>query len=295
MNVILVCNRWADSRSLYLNKKHITLLIALFSCLVIAAALGVKSTLQPVPHQTVARSNRMVTSPVMYKQSTLDALAMQLGEMQARVHRLDALGSRLVKLGGMKSSEFQFDKPPAQGGPLVILGSMSAADLKQQLNELSTLVSDRSDKLFTLQTLLRQKQLRKDLRPTAAPIKHGHYSSNFGKRIDPFTGKISMHEGIDFPAVAGTPILASANGVVVYAAKHPQYGNMIQIDHGNGLVTRYAHASKLLVKVGQVVHRGDEIGEVGSTGRSTGNHLHFEVRFKGVAQNPVRFLRRNAG
>jgi len=99
-----------------------------------------------------------------------------------------------------------------------------------------------------------------------------------------------MHEGVDFMAEAGSAILASAGGVVVYADTHPQYGNMVEIDHGNDIVTRYAHASKLLVKVGQVVRRGDKIAEVGSTGRSTGNHLHFEVRYKGIAQNPVRFL-----
>jgi murein DD-endopeptidase MepM/ murein hydrolase activator NlpD len=128
------------------------------------------------------------------------------------------------------------------------------------------------------------------LLPSIPPVHTGFYSSNFGWRIDPFTGVSAMHEGVDFMADAGTPIYASAGGVVDYAALHPQYGNMVEIDHGNDIVTRYAHASKLLVKVGQVVRRGEKIAEVGSTGRSTGNHLHFEVRYKGIAQNPVRFL-----
>jgi murein DD-endopeptidase MepM/ murein hydrolase activator NlpD len=210
--------------------------------------------------------------------------------MQARVQRMDALGGRLVKLTGLKPAEFQFDQPPAQGGPLVSPGSMSSAGLAQQLDALTRVVADRSDKLVALETLLMQNQLSQALLPSSAPVSDVMYTSNFGWRLDPFTGRSAMHEGVDFMAEAGSAILASAGGVVVYADTHPQYGNMVEIDHGNDIVTRYAHASKLLVKVGQVVRRGDKIAEVGSTGRSTGNHLHFEVRYKGIAQNPVRFL-----
>lgn len=225
-----------------------------------------------------------------YQRSNLDLLAVKVGEMQARVQRLDALGVRLVKLTGMKTSEFQFDQPPAQGGPLVTPSLLTAASLEQQLSGLTQLVEDRSDKLMALQTLLMQNQLSKGLLPSAAPLKEGVFTSNFGWRVDPFTGQSAMHEGVDFMAEPGTPIYASAGGMVVYADTHPQYGNMVELDHGNEIVTRYAHASKLLVKVGQVVRRGDKIAEVGSTGRSTGNHLHFEVRYKGNAQNPARFL-----
>jgi murein DD-endopeptidase MepM/ murein hydrolase activator NlpD len=132
--------------------------------------------------------------------------------------------------------------------------------------------------------------LSKKLLPSVPPIKDAWYSSNFGWRIDPFTGKNAMHEGVDYMVPEGTPINASAGGMVVYADTHPQYGNMVEIDHGNQVVTRYAHASRLLVKVGQMVRRGQEIAISGSTGRSTGPHLHFEVRYKGIAQNPVRFL-----
>jgi murein DD-endopeptidase MepM/ murein hydrolase activator NlpD len=145
-----------------------------------------------------------------------------------------------------------------------------------------------------LETLLMQNTLSKRLLPSVAPITEGWYSSNFGWRIDPFTGNNAMHEGVDYMVQAGTPIYASAGGVVVYADYHPQYGNMVEIDHGNDIVTRYAHASKLLTKVGAVVRRGQVIAKVGSTGRSTGNHLHFEVRYKGLAQNPVRFLQNAA-
>jgi murein DD-endopeptidase MepM/ murein hydrolase activator NlpD len=160
---------------------------------------------------------------------------------------------------------------------------------------LARVVNDRSDKLLAMETLLLQNQLSRKLLPSIPPVHTGFYSSNFGWRIDPFTGQNAMHEGVDFVAEAGTPIYASAGGVVDYASNQPDYGNMVEIDHGNDIVTRYAHCSKIFVKVGQVVMRGEKIAEVGSTGRSTGNHLHFEVRYKGIAQNPVRFLQKAAG
>ena len=156
---------------------------------------------------------------------------------------------------------------------------------------MSVLLNDRSDKLVTLESLLMQDRLNKKLFPSAKPISEGWYSSNFGWRIDPFTGQNAMHEGVDYMVPEGTPIHAAAGGIVVYSEEHSQYGNMVEIDHGKDVVTRYAHASRLLVKVGQVVRRGQEIAMVGSTGRSTGNHLHFEVRYKGLAQNPAHFLK----
>jgi murein DD-endopeptidase MepM/ murein hydrolase activator NlpD len=217
--------------------------------------------------------------------------------MQAQLLRLDGLGTRLAKLTGMKPQEFSFGQPPAQGGPYIPTNmpqQISLANMEQQMADLNILLSDRSDKLVALETLLMQDKLSKKLLPSVAPITTGWYSSNFGWRIDPFTGKNAMHEGVDYMVPEGTPIHASAGGVVVYADAHPQYGNMIEIDHGNQIITRYAHASKLLVKVGDVVRRGREIARVGSTGRSTGNHLHFEVRYKGTAQNPVRFLEKAA-
>lgn len=289
MNIILVSSRWAGARSIYLGGKQIALLILLFISLVVMAGAGVRYMLMRIAPSGTALAGQSVQSSI-YERSNLDALAVKLGEMQARIQRLDALGGRLVKLTGMKPSEFQFDQAPAQGGPLVTLGSMSAAGLAQQLDSLTRVVADRSDKLTALETLLMQNQLGKSLLPSSDPISGGVYTSNFGWRVDPFTGNSAMHEGVDFMAEPGTDILASAGGVVVYADTHPQYGNMVEIDHGNDIVTRYAHASKLLVRVGQVVRRGDKIAEVGNTGRSTGSHLHFEVRYKGIAQNPVRFL-----
>ena len=207
--------------------------------------------------------------------------------------RLDTLGAHLAKLSGIKQQEFNFDQLPAQGGPYLpaVQQDVSLDSMNQQLSNLSILLNDRNDKLLALETMLMQVRLDKKLISSVSPIKDGWSSSNFGWRIDPFTGKNAMHEGVDFVVPEGTSVLAAANGIVVYADYHEQYGNMIEIDHGNEIVTRYAHASRLQVKVGQVVRRGQEIALSGSTGRSTGNHLHFEVRYKGIAQNPDRLLK----
>ena len=163
-------------------------------------------------------------------------------------------------------------------------------ELVEKVNRLAIQVDDRTDKLGVLESMLTISHAKKQLLPTQLPVSTGWYSSNFGWRIDPFTGWNAFHEGMDFMAAEGTPITSAAGGVVVYAGLHPQYGNMIEIDHGNGLITRYAHASKLIANVGDVVLRGQKIAEVGSTGRSTGTHLHFEVRQWGAPQNPARFL-----
>ena len=306
MNVILVSNRLAKTRSITLGGWQISLLLLLLSGLVWVAAFMLQYTLVRFAPEGLSDGVRTLLSKVQseerqkqqsYVHSSLDAMAARVGQMQAQMQRLDALGARLSKLTGMKPEEFRFDQPPAQGGPLVTLSGqeMSVNNLDQQLNRLAQLVNDRSDKLLALETMLLQNQLSRKLLPSIPPINEGWYSSNFGWRIDPFTGANAMHEGVDYMVPEGTVIRASAGGVVAYADQHPQYGNMVEIDHGNDIVTRYAHASQLLVKVGQVVRRGEKIAEVGSTGRSTGNHLHFEVRYKGIAQNPVRFLQKAAG
>ncbi|OGS99482.1 MAG: peptidase M23 [Gallionellales bacterium RIFCSPLOWO2_12_FULL_59_22] len=306
MNVILVSSRLAKSRSITLGGWQVLFLLLLFSWLVWVAAFALQYTLVRFAPEGLSDGVRTLLSKIQseeqqkqqsYVHNSLDAMAARVGQMQAQMQRLDALGARLAKLTGMKPEEFRFDEPPAQGGPLITIPAqeMSVNGLEQQLNRLTQAVNDRGDKLLALETMLLQNQLSHKLLPSIKPVVEGFYSSNFGWRPDPFTGKNAMHEGVDFMVNAGTPILASAGGVVAYADLHPQYGNMVEVDHGNDIVTRYAHASRLLVKVGQVVRRGEKVAEVGSTGRSTGNHLHFEVRYKGIAQNPVRFLQKTAG
>jgi murein DD-endopeptidase MepM/ murein hydrolase activator NlpD len=305
MNIILVSNRLVKTRSITLSGWQIMFLLLLLSGLMLGAALTLQYTLVRYAPDSLSDGIRTLLSEVqsdeqqkqqVYLHSSLDAMAIRVGQMQARVQRLDALGARLAKLTGMKPDEFKFSQPPAEGGPLVVLPEqkMSENGLDQQLDRLSHVVNDRGDKLQALETMLLQNQLSRKLLPSIPPVHTGYYSSNFGWRIDPFTGANAMHEGVDFVADVGTPIYASAGGVVDYAGLDAAYGNMVEIDHGNDIVTRYAHASKLFVKVGQVVRRGEKIAEVGSTGRSTGNHLHFEVRYKGIAQNPVRFLQKAA-
>ncbi len=301
MNIILVSSRFAKVRSITLNGTHLLLVTLLAMGLLLAAVFAVQYTLirfHPDAMSTEMRAwlasaqTESQQKQQSYLREGLDTMAARLGQMQAQLVRLDTLGARLAKLSGIKPQEFNFDQPPAQGGPYVpaMQQNISLSSMNQQLANLSVLLNDRNDKLGALETLLMQSSLEKKQFPSVPPIMGGWHSSDFGWRIDPFTGKNAMHEGVDFMVPEGTPILASAGGIVVYSDYHPQYGNMIEVDHGNDIVTRYAHASRLLVKVGQMVRRGQEIAKVGSTGRSTGNHLHFEVRYKSLAQNPARFL-----
>lgn len=301
MNIILVSNRLAKARNITLNGAHLLVGAVCFFIVFLAVVLTAQYAIvrfQPGSVSNELRSwlasaqNDEQQKQEAYMRESLDTMAVRLGQMQAQLLRLDSLGGRLAKLTGMKPQEFDFNKAPAQGGPYIPVSQrdVSLHSMNEQMTGLADLLSDRSDKLAALETLLMQDRLSKKMLPSSAPVKEGFYSSNFGWRIDPFTGKNAMHEGVDFMVPLGTSIAAAAGGIVVYADVHPQYGNMIEIDHGNDIITRYAHASKLLVKVGQVIKRGQEIAKVGSTGRSTGNHLHFEVRYKGMAQNPVRFL-----
>lgn len=306
MDIILVSNRLAKARGVTLTGTHLVLLAILGLALFVGAVLSAQYAIVRLQPGSISNELRVWLASAQqdeqqkqqaYMHESLDTMAKRLGQMQAQLLRLDTLGARLAKITGMKPQEFSFDQMPAQGGPYIPApqqAEVSLNNMNQQLVNLTTLLSDRSDKLVALETLLMQDTLSKRLLPSVAPIDDAWYSSNFGWRIDPFTGKNAMHEGVDYMVPAGTAIHASAGGVVVYADYHPQYGNMVEIDHGKDIVTRYAHASKLLVKVGQMVRRGDKIAVSGSTGRSTGPHLHFEVRYKGLAQNPVRFLEKAA-
>lgn len=302
MNIILVSNRFAKARSITLTRVHLMVLAIVASVLFVTAVLAAQYAIVRFQPGMVGNELRAWLASAQedeqqkqqaYLRKSMDTLAMRLGQMQAQLLRLDGLGARLAKLTGMKPQEFSFGQPPAQGGPYLpapALQEISLEAMEQQMAQLNVLLSDRSDKLVALETLLMQDKLSKKLLPSVPPISVGWSSSNFGWRTDPFTGHSAMHEGVDYVVPSGTSIHASASGMVVYSDLHPQYGNMLEIDHGNQVITRYAHCSKLLVKVGQMVKRGTEIALSGSTGRSTGPHLHFEVRYKGIAQNPVRFL-----
>jgi murein DD-endopeptidase MepM/ murein hydrolase activator NlpD len=230
----------------------------------------------------------------MFVQQNLNSMAVKLGEMQAQLTRMDALGERLSALAGIKPQEFKAaEAAPGLGGAAPTLlppQNLSLGEFSEKLLVLARQVESRNDMLSVMEAQLFEQAVKKKMIPTMMPVKASYNPSGFGRRIDPFNGQWAMHEGIDFIAEYGAPIVAAAAGVVIFAGFHPQYGYAVDIDHGNDLVTRYAHTSKLLVKEGDIVQRGRKIAEVGSTGRSTGAHLHFEVRFRGAAQNPAKFL-----
>jgi murein DD-endopeptidase MepM/ murein hydrolase activator NlpD len=223
-----------------------------------------------------------------FMRENLDAMARKLGEMQAKVVQLESLGERVYGLAGLNPAEIR--ALPGQGGALVSGRPLSMEELQATLADLDRLTGQNADVMTLMESRLFDQKIRNSMVPTQQPVKGSHLGSAFGWRIDPFTGRSALHTGLDFQAGPGMPILAAAGGVVVTQELHPAYGNMIEIDHGNNLVTRYAHASKVWVKKGDLVKRGQKIAEVGTTGRSTGPHLHFEVLVQGVPQNPQKFL-----
>lgn len=305
MQIILIPARLAKARTLTVSTRHVvgSLVLALFVLAGMTASLYwvtlrfAAEVKVPFVQQIVLAAQRSEADRAReFVQQNLNAMAIKLGEMQAQLTRLDALGERLSSLAGIKPQEFRFAESPGLGGAAATLlppQDLSMADFGDKLAALSRNMENRTDMLGVLEAQLFEQAVKKKLMPTMMPVGAPFNASGFGMRIDPFTGQQAMHEGIDFLADAGSPIVAAAGGVVVFAGFHPQYGHAVDIDHGNDLVTRYAHASKLFVRDGDVVQRGRKIALVGSTGRSTGPHLHFEVRYRGVAQNPSKFLLAN--
>ena len=303
MDIILVSGANARARTISLGWRHgvaiafalaltFVLFTLLFNYVTLRWAAAVK---HPWLQAIVLADQREEAQRAQEKvQGHLNAMALKLGDLEAQVMRLDSLGDRLARVAGLKPQELPAKgATPGRGGAEST--SMPSRDLS--LDEFSALlerlhgkVDQRTDQLTVLEALLIQTSASLKFLPSLPPIIDGWYSSNFGYRIDPFTGQQSYHEGIDFPAETGTTIVAAASGKVIFADTNREYGKMIEIDHGNGLVSRYAHASTLKVHDGDLVIRGQPIAAVGTTGRSTGPHLHFEVRLNGVPQNPARFL-----
>ena len=302
MNIILVSDSLAKSRIVTISQTQI--IMAALGLLMAGFILALGTYLLTMNYAVDLKNPylRMLFSTLHQKEmqktetemrDNLNSLAVKLGEIQARIMRLDAFGERLAKAAGIKPSEFRFSEPPGQGGPMPsaeLQRDISLLEFRDRLGDISRLLEDRSDKLGVLDSVLMEGRLAQKAIPTVLPVEAGWYSSNFGYRIDPFNGKNSFHTGVDFVAPAGTPVFAAAGGVVASAESHQEYGQSVDIDHDNGLTTRYAHLSRYKVKVGDVVMKGQLLGEVGSTGRATGPHLHFEVREKGIPLNPNRFL-----
>jgi murein DD-endopeptidase MepM/ murein hydrolase activator NlpD len=223
----------------------------------------------------------------------LDALAARLGQLSAHIVRLDALGQRLVSMAGLEDGEFSFGMAPPQGGPDALEGaaSLQSGEIAVLLDDLQAQIDDRSRQLDVLEALMFNRRLSDEVRLEGRPIRSGWVSSGFGYRTDPFTGKRSFHRGLDFVSPKGSDVMAVAAGVVTFSGKLANYGNMVEIDHGNGLVTRYGHNKQNLVSVGDAVKKGEVIALVGSTGRSTAPHVHLEVFDNGRPVNPRQFVR----
>lgn len=223
-----------------------------------------------------------------FMRENLDAMARKLGEMQAKMVQLEALGERVSGLAGLNPAEIKVI--PGRGGTLVSGRPLTLEELQATLADLDVMTEQRVDLMTVMESRLFDQKIRKMMVPTQQPVLTGHLGSAFGWRIDPFTGRSALHTGLDFQAEPGSSILAAAGGVVVTQETHPAYGQMVEIDHGNDLITRYAHASRVWVKKGDLVKRGQKVADVGTTGRSTGPHLHFEVLVQGVPQDPQKFL-----
>jgi murein DD-endopeptidase MepM/ murein hydrolase activator NlpD len=226
-----------------------------------------------------------------FLRENLDVMAQKVGEMQAKLLQMEALTERVSGLAGIPLSEIKSKSVSAgSGGPLVAGRSLTLVEVQAAVDQLHLHTDNQSDLLNLAESRLFEQKMKSMAIPTQNPVLVGNNGSRFGWRIDPFTGKSALHTGIDFQADPGTPILAAAGGLVVTQEFHPAYGNMIEVEHGNQLMSRYAHASKVFVKKGDLIKRGQKIAQVGSTGRATGPHLHYEILVQGVPQDPQKFL-----
>lgn len=223
-----------------------------------------------------------------FMRENLDVMARRLGEMQAKMLQLEALGERVSGLAGVNPADIKVAS--GRGGALVPGPDLTMEQLQSTLDALDKLTDQRVDLLTVMESRLFDQKVKNMMIPTQQPVLGSSLGSAFGWRIDPINGRSALHTGLDFPAMPGTPILAAAGGVVVTQEYHPEYGHMVEIDHGNNLVTRYAHASRVLVRKGDLIKRGQKVAEVGTSGRSTGPHLHFEVLVQGIPQDPQKFL-----
>lgn len=303
MNIILVPENSGTGKNSCLSHRHI-LLIALVGGVFLPVFLGVitfriqelllrhggAEDRLAVYSKELAQQSRQLKVAKQEASTHLNALARRLGQLQAQVLRLNALGGRLTRMAGLDHREFNFESEVAQGGP-ENSGAGVGMEVAVSLERLSADIKASEARLKALETLLLDRRLTDAVTPAGWPAEGGFVSSSYGKRADPFTGSVTFHEGVDIASKLGSPIRAMADGVVSFAGDRAQYGRVVEITHASGLVTRYAHALSLLAKVGDKVGRGDVVALVGTSGRSTGPHLHFEVVKDGRSVNPAGYLR----
>lgn len=304
MNIILFAK---TGRPYQLNLRHAPVLASLILGVVlvcgglVAGGYYLASWFGPTAKVTqletmrteLARQRSEISDLKRSAQDDMNALAIRLGQVQAHIMRIDALGERLTKMAGIDKDEFDFSREPAQGGPETSAddgGQIPQVDFMASLDQVSSEIQKRETQLTVLENLLMNRNLQKQVMPAGRPIKSGWLSSYFGYRTDPFTGRRAFHAGLDFAGKRGSKVEAVAAGVVTWAGSRYGYGNLVEINHGNGYVTRYGHNEKVLVHVGDTVKKGQVISLMGSTGRSTGPHVHFEVIHNGRVVNPLKFV-----
>ncbi len=245
--------------------------------------------------EELAEQQALVDSTRQTLQQNLDALALRIGQMNAHVVRLDALGTRLTQMAGLKDGEFDFSSAPSLGGPEEPLAATESTQIDGVVGALDVLdeqLADRNTQLTVLEDLLLNRKLRDEVRPEGRPVTSGYVSSQFGNRADPFTGRRAFHKGVDFAGREGAEVVAVATGVVTWSGDRYGYGQLVEINHGNGYVTRYAHNVDNLVAVGDTVRRGQVIARMGDTGRATGPNLHFEVLLNDKPVDPLAYVGR---
>jgi biotin carboxyl carrier protein len=246
---------------------------------------------QPFWQHEILTQRNLIAELGKNTETHLNALAVKLGEMRAQITRLDALGERLAGMAGFRKGEFDFSATPPVGGPAPgVHASSGLQDIVAAFDRLNTDIDDRSEKLTALESLLMNRNLQEKVHPAGTPLKDGWMSSGFGPRADPVTGHREYHQGIDFTGAAGSKVVAMAAGIVTWSGWRDEFGNVVEINHGNGYITRYAHNKKMLVQVGDKVDKGQAVAIMGATGRTTGAHVHFEVLKDGNLVDPVKYL-----
>jgi murein DD-endopeptidase MepM/ murein hydrolase activator NlpD len=300
MNLRIVTGPRGHTREIDLNGPRLVMAAALLVAAIFVAGLVLGRFLlgSNVESQAYARAIAQQKADLQAARGQIDgkvdALASRVGSLNAQLIRLDALGRRLTDLAGLDRGEFDFDKPPPAGGPegqqAGSGGSAQVPELAAVLDTLDEQIQDREQQLLALEMVMASRELGQRILPGGLPLIGGWISSHFGYRTDPFTGRGAFHAGVDFAGPAGSRVVAVGPGVISFSGWKDGYGNVVEITHPTGYVTRYGHNSRNLARVGQSVQKGDAIAIIGSTGRSTGTHVHFEVMRDGNVLNPTRYL-----
>jgi murein DD-endopeptidase MepM/ murein hydrolase activator NlpD len=299
MNIILFTNKRGQVWNYDINPLHTALTVVFGLIVLLAAAVytGIRLGSDELKYvsewqDVVSEQQAEIATARQNAQADIDALTLRIGQMQAQMLRLNALGGRLVSQSDLDKGEFDFNAVPALGGPQDVAHreSVPLADFLSMLDQLESEMEDRDQKLSVLESLLMSRSLSERVMPSGRPVEDGWLSSRYGKRNDPFTGKQDFHNGLDFAGKKGSEVVAVGDGVVSWAGKKSGYGKLIEINHGKGYSTRYGHNQSHMVKVGDTVKKGQQIALMGSTGRSTGPHVHFEVLRNGKKVNPSGFI-----